>query len=491
MGLPSRNNKQSLESPVIPFGVRASIIAGIYAIVAGLWIFFSDKLLFAIVQDDLVVAQLSVVKGIFFVLVTSVMLLALMWRGFGQLDQTVKALQASDTELKRSRAQLSAVIRSARNAILTLDSQGVILSMNPSAESMFAYNALETLGRSINDLLVEPLALEQLGNLRVTGRKSDGESFPAELSLAPVRWDGDAMFTVIIRDVSDWQAQQHQLRAMNEALETRVAERTSALEQALIEAQSANRAKSTFMATMSHELKTPLNAIIGYTSMLLQGMSGPISDVQKEQLTLVKGSSNHLLELINDILELSRIQAGESQVSREGFNLLASVSRVVELMQPLAKRKSINLTLINESQQDRMLSNKRRLEQILLNLINNAIKFTDQGDVTVIVEDAGQVDGEAGAEETGEANNVTDVIRIRVKDTGIGIREEDMSKLFVPFTQIDSGLDREHDGSGLGLTICLGLAQILGGQINAKSEWEKGSEFIVTLPTIMPENEIT
>lgn len=470
------------ESPVIKFGVRSCIIAAIYALVAGLWIFLSDQILFAIVQDATVVAQLSVIKGIFFVTVTSLLLLVMMWRGFGKLDKTVKALQQSDSELRRSRAQLKAVIQSARNAILTLNEEGAIISMNPAAESMFKYSALDSLGRAINDLLTAPLNLSAADNLQVTGRRSDGTMFPAELSLAPVQWDGEDMYTVIIRDVSDWQEQQRKLEELNEALESRVSERTLALEQALIEAKSADRAKSTFMATMSHELKTPLNAIIGYTSILTQGMSGPLNDVQKEQLALVKSSSSHLLELINDILDLSRIQAGESQVRREAFSLPASVSRVVKLMEPIAERKSINLTLINQSQQDRMLSNKRRLEQILLNLINNAIKFTDEGDVTVIVEDAGSQTKQKAGE-----GDVTDVIRIRVIDTGIGIKPEDMAKLFVPFSQIDSGLDRDHDGSGLGLSICLGLAQVLGGEIKAKSEWEKGSEFIVSLPTIMPE----
>lgn len=482
MGLHPRTKNQSTESPVIQFSARAIAIAVIYAIISGLWIFLSDRLLFAIVQDADIVAQLSVAKGIFFVTVTSLLLLIMMWRGFGKLDQTVKALQLSDTELKRSRAQLSAVIRSARNAILTLSEQGAIISMNPAAENMFALNALESLGRSIDDLLVEPLDLGQSGILQVMGKRSDSSSFPAELSLAPVNWDGDGMYAVIIRDVSDWQQQQHTLQELNEALESRVSERTSALEKALIEAESADRAKSTFMATVSHELKTPLNAIIGYTSILLQGMSGPMTDVQKEQLTLVKTSSNHLLELINDILELSRIQAGESRVDREAFSLSASVARVVDLLQPIAQRKSINLRLLNESQQGRMLSNKRRLEQVLLNLINNAIKFTDEGDVTVIVEDAGQ-----RLSKSADTDDVTDVIRIRVQDTGEGIKEEDMSKLFIPFSQIDSGLDRDHEGSGLGLSICRGLVEILGGDIKVKSEWRKGSEFIVTLPTIMPE----
>lgn len=485
MGRHPDNKKQKpVESPVIQFGARSCIIAAIYAVIAGLWIFLSDQVLFAIVQDAAVVAQLSVMKGIFFVSVTSLLLLVMMWRGFGKLDNTIKALQQSDSELRRSRAQLTAVIQSARNAILTLSDQGAIISMNPAAESMFQYSALDSLGRSIDDLLMKPLDLNQSDILQVTGRRSDGITFPAELSLAPVEWDGENMFAVIIRNVSGWQEQQLKLRELNEALESRVSERTSALEQALIEVQSADRAKSTFMATMSHELKTPLNAIIGYTSILLQGMSGPLNNLQKEQLALVKSSSNHLLELINDILDLSRIQAGESQIRREAFSLPASVSRVVKLLQPLAQRKSINLTLLNESKQDRMLSNKRRLEQILLNLINNAIKFTDEGDVTVIVEDAGN---KANLNADFEEGNVTDVIRIRVIDTGIGIRPEDMSKLFVPFSQIDSGLDRDHDGSGLGLSICLGLAQVLGGEIRAKSEWDKGSEFIVSLPTIMPE----
>ena len=262
-----------------------------------------------------------------------------------------------------------------------------------------------------------------------------------------------------------------ELRQRAAELEKRVAERTEELILAngeLLEAkeaaESADRVKSAFLATMSHELRTPLNSIIGFTGILLQGLAGPLNEEQRKQLEIVRGSARHLLALINDVLDLSKIEAGQLAVVREPFDLRASIGKVADIVKPLAEKKGLALRLALAPEIGMWTGDPRRIEQILLNLLNNAIKFTERGEVALV----------AGAARGG--------LHLAVSDTGIGIRKEDLGRLFQPFRQIDSGLARQHEGTGLGLAICRRLAGLLGGEIHAASEWGQGSVFTVWLP---------
>ncbi len=261
-------------------------------------------------------------------------------------------------------------------------------------------------------------------------------------------------------------------------LEELVAQRTrelqSTLEELAVErdrAEAADRTKSAFLATMSHELRTPLNSIIGFTGIILQGLAGPLNAEQHKQLEMVRNSSRHLLALINDVLDISKIEAGQLQVSSEPFDLRASIDKVVGIVRPMAEKKGLALRLELTPELGELVSDPRRVEQVLLNLLNNAIKFTDQGEVALTAEIV------SGALPTADA-----AIRIAVADTGIGIKPEDLNKLFQPFRQIDTGLTRQHEGTGLGLAICRRLAELLGGEVHAASEWGKGSVFTFTLP---------
>ncbi|MES2631462.1 MAG: transporter substrate-binding domain-containing protein [Pseudomonadota bacterium] len=240
-------------------------------------------------------------------------------------------------------------------------------------------------------------------------------------------------------------------------------------------AESADRTKSAFLATMSHELRTPLNSIIGFTGIVLQGMAGPVNDEQSKQLGMVRDSARHLLALINDVLDISRIEAGELTVGCAPFDLAASIRKVTGIVEPLATRKGLVLSSTVADEVGPMTGDARRVEQILLNLLGNAIKFTEQGSVTldVAVLPLWQPD-------TGRAPQPA--VRMRVTDTGIGIREEDMALLFKPFRQVDSAFSRHHEGTGLGLAICQRLAVLMGGTIGAHSAWQQGSTFEVTLP---------
>ncbi len=244
------------------------------------------------------------------------------------------------------------------------------------------------------------------------------------------------------------------------------------LEQARQAAEAADHIKSAFLATMSHELRTPLNSIIGFTGIVLQGLAGPLNPEQGKQLGMVRDSARHLLALINDVLDISKIEAGELRVDRTAFSVPQSLQRVMGMAQALAERKGLSLALEVAEGLDEMCSDARRFEQVLLNLVGNAIKFSQRGQVRVCAM-AVQDDG-------------VPCVRVQVHDQGMGIRADDVTTLFTPFRQIDSALSRLHEGTGLGLAICRRLCTLMGGHIGVESVWEQGSVFTVTLPLQAP-----
>jgi signal transduction histidine kinase len=254
-------------------------------------------------------------------------------------------------------------------------------------------------------------------------------------------------------------------------LELMVAQRTRELEATLTQlatardrAESADRLKSAFLATMSHELRTPLNSIIGFSGVLLQRLAGPLTEEQARQLGMVSSSADHLLALITDVLDLSRIEAGQLHLQVETFHLPSAIRAAVAAATPLSQKKNLELLVDIAASVGEVTSDRRRVEQILLNLLSNGIKFTDVGHVRV------------------EALTRDGSVFISVTDTGIGIQEPELAQLFKPFTQLDSGIARRHEGTGLGLSISKKLAEMLGGTIWVKSQWGKGSQFGFTLP---------
>lgn len=255
-----------------------------------------------------------------------------------------------------------------------------------------------------------------------------------------------------------------ELQRINREMEQRIVERTAELAEAMEKARAADRLKSAFLATMSHELRTPLNSIIGFTGILLQGLVGQLNEEQKKQLGMVRSSAHHLLSLINDVLDISKIEAGQLQVNYEPFDLPASIRKIEQTVRPLAEKKGLGLTVHIGPGVEMVTSDMRRVEQILLNLLSNAIKFTEQGQVTVAC----------------SANSGT--VIVRVTDTGIGIRKEDIKKVFKPFLQIDSGIARKYEGTGLGLSICKRLVRLMGGDIWVESVLGEGSTFGFSLP---------
>jgi hypothetical protein len=294
----------------------------------------------------------------------------------------------------------------------------------------------------------------------------DGKQLWLRTSKIPLRDINNRIVGILgtYEDITARKQAEEAIRELNVTLENRVAKRTAELAVAKERAEESDRLKSAFLATMSHELRTPLNSIIGFTGIILQGLTGPLNGEQAKQLAMVQSSARHLLALINDVLDISKIEAGQLEIRAEKFDLPATLEKVAASVKPLADKKGLALRVVLSPGVGPVVSDRLRVEQVLLNLLNNAVKFTERGEVTLTVE--------AGP----------GPLRISVADTGIGIKPEDMEKIFQPFRQIDSGLTRQHEGTGLGLTICRRLANLLGGEISAKSTWGEGSVFTFVLP---------
>ena len=306
-------------------------------------------------------------------------------------------------------------------------------------------------------------------------RKRDGAFITIVVSSHDLIYEGKSARVAVTSDITERKRVEEELRATQAGLERRVLLRTSELAEARDRAEAADRLKSAFLATMSHELRTPLNSIIGFTGILLQGLTGPLNQEQAKQLGMVQNSARHLLALINDVLDISKIEAGQIEIHSDPFDLKAAVERIVESIRPVAEKKGLALRVQLPEVVPPVASDRRRVEQVLLNLLNNAGKFTERGEVTLAAETIPDF-------QPRQARAPQPAIRLRVADTGLGIKSEDLAKLFQPFRQIDSGLTRQHEGTGLGLAICRRLAELLGGEISVESAWGLGSTFTFIFP---------
>jgi len=294
-----------------------------------------------------------------------------------------------------------------------------------------------------------------------------------------------------IQDITEMKTAQEEINQLTAGLEQKVQERTIELKEsqsallnmvddlnrkteelasANVKLQELDRLKSMFIASMSHELRTPMNSIIGFTGIILMGMSGPISDTQKKQLGMVRNSANHLLALINDVIDVSKIETGKVEMDIEGFDLSVLAREVMESFAVTASDKGLRLDL-KVDEEVSVRSDRRRVRQIMVNLVGNAVKFTEAGAVAILVSET----------ETG--------VEIKVRDTGIGMNPEDMERLFEAFSRIHIQGRPVVEGTGLGLYLSRRIAALLGGEITATSEFGRGSEFTVSLPRTYPEEK--
>jgi signal transduction histidine kinase len=303
--------------------------------------------------------------------------------------------------------------------------------------------------------------------LRVaTGRRADGKEFPAEYSLSSLMQRNERVYTMILRDISARRAAEEAQHAQalslaNTTEELRVL--NEAMNQRTIELERAMGARSRFYANMSHELRTPINAILGYTSLLLDGIYGPLADQQVTSIARTHKAANHLLELVNDILDLSKIEAGKMELQVEPVRFPDLLQDLFVTVGSVAEQHGVELSLEGRSDPFSIASDARRLRQILLNLLSNAIKFGGRKPVRAVW----------GARED-------DGLFVEVIDQGAGIAPEDQEKIFDEFVQLDN--EQGSQGTGLGLPISRRLAELLGGELTVTSAPGAGSTFRLSLP---------
>ena len=382
----------------------------------------------------------------------------------------------AEAERRRAKETVDQILASVSDAFVALDRNWRYVYVNERAARIFGRTPEQLIGKHIWTEF--PEGVGQPFHAAYERAMRDRVEIQFEEYYAPYdTWFENRIYpsaegiSIVFQDIGARKRAELALLEAKSDLERKVEARTAELRAALVRAEAADRVKSAFLATMSHELRTPLNSIIGFTGILLQGLAGPLAPEQEKQLGMVRGSARHLLDLINDVLDISKIEAGQLETRLEPVDLRAAVERAVAAHRPAAAQKGLQLTVTYPGELPPLRTDGRRLHQILLNLVNNAVKFTDQGSVAVEVATGPSVRLAGGP-----------AVAITVRDTGIGIRPGDLATLFQPFRQLDTGLARTHEGTGLGLAICRRLAELLGGEIHADSRYGAGSTFQVTLP---------
>lgn len=399
---------------------------------------------------------------------------------YQQFNKMLSQLLKSQTDRDMAEKEitfLAHAFKSINENVTITDIDDNIIFVNHSLLATYGYSKDELIGKNINILRssrnpqelirkIQPSTLKGGWQGELLNKRKDGSEFPISLRTTII-FDKANQPTALVgvsSDITKRKKEEHELMLHRDHLEELVKQRTLELEIEKENAQSADRLKSAFLATMSHELRTPLNSIIGFSGILMQERPGPLNPEQKKQLGMVQTSARHLLSLINDVLDISKIEAGQLKINLGLFNIPEVIFKAVETNKTMAEKKNIPINVFISQDVNEIMSDKLRVQQILINLVNNAVKFTEVGAVGI------------------ECHKNSDFIIIKVKDSGIGIEKEQIERLFKPFTQVDTGLTRKHEGTGLGLSICKKLLDMLKGTIEIESEFGSGSVFTVKLP---------
>ena len=404
-------------------------------------------------------------------------------RDITERSEAAGALEASEARLTEQQANARAemlaerkfreLLENAPDAILQVNQAGAIVIANRTAEKMFCYTREELMGQSV-DLLVPEAnraahpahrkTLATAGKSRPMGlgldlfaQRKDGTRFPVEISLSPMNTENGVHVTAVIRDVTERKLTEQRVRTLQESYMTELEARHK-------EAERLNQLKSEFMASISHELRTPLHTIIGFAELMQEEGEGPLNFKQRRFMHHIHVDSEHLLGLINDVLDLSRIEAGGLQLHTEPVRLILIVAESINAIRLYAESRSVSIRMGDDIDVS-VLADPMRLRQILYNLLSNGAKFTQPG-------------GEVLVNAVVEGNTV----RITVSDTGLGIAPEERTQIFEKFYQVGLTPVGVREGTGLGLAICKQLVEMQKGTIWVESELGKGSKFHFTLP---------
>jgi PAS domain S-box-containing protein len=388
-----------------------------------------------------------------------------------ELENEVAIRKKTEKNVRTEKAYIDQLFESAQEAIVMADKEGRVLRVNSEFIRLFGYTIDELLGSSLDDLIApkdhydkavattkkvtegEKVAFETVR------QRKNGTLLDASVLASPIIVDGKQVAIYgIYRDITA-------LKQAEKALE----ERSKELAEANIRLKELDRLKSMFIASMSHELRTPLNSIIGFTGIILQGLVGEINEEQRKQLALVKNSANHLLALINDVIDVSKIEADQIELFIKEYDLADLIQEVNDSFKVAVDEKGLKLSL-EMPKRFVIKSDERRTKQVFMNLVSNAVKFTDRGEIVI------------------KAAKKDKRVEISVRDTGIGIEKKAMDKLFKAFSRIYTK-DTLKEGTGLGLYLSRRMANLLGGELSAKSEFGKGSKFTFTLPLKFKEEQ--